>query len=131
MANRKWEDIQTLGQGHIVLEGRLAMSAGPTITRAEGVGFEAAIAGVGDYTVTPTDIDGSVMPFEALVSCTVTIGRGAAAFVDDDVAEYFFDAAAGVLHLLVYDISAGALDDIAAGSEVSFRACFRNSTVTT
>lgn len=121
---------ETVGYGRIDIEGRVVMIAGPDVSRVEGAGFTAARAGAGDYTITPINTDGTVARFEGLVKGTATIFRASAAYVDDDKLETFWDATAGVFHVLCSDISGAALDDLAADSGFSFSLTFRNSTVT-
>lgn len=128
--NGTFNTKQTYGYGRVDIEGSAVLAAGPTISRVEGAGFAVARAGAGDYTITPTNPDGSAAKYEALVAVSLSISRDSAAFVDDDVLEYFWDSTNQVLHVLNIDRSGGALDDLAAGSGFSFKATFRNSSVT-
>ena len=124
MASRIWTTLQTLGKRRHLIEGSFAPNGSSALVAADvkGKGFSVAYISTGLYRVTFED------KYVGLESFTLGLMLNAA---DDKMLQFGpYDPSAKTLDIRSYDISGGALADIAANANnrISFQVIFNDST---
>ena len=125
MANRNFDDVQTLGKGIKVIAGSFAPNGSSALSAAavKGKGFTVAYTSTGLYTLTLQD------KYVDLISavCQVQLAAG-----DDKYLQVgSYSAANKTLEIRCWDASGAAVADIAANANnrINFVLVMKNSSV--
>lgn len=125
MANRNYEVLKTLGKRRAVIAGSFAPNGSSAISAAgnKGRGFTVARTGTGTYTITLS---------EAWSQCDAAVASLQLATADDKfVTVGPIDMSAKTIVIYAWDISGGALADVAAdaNNRINFILVLRNSSI--
>jgi hypothetical protein len=127
MSSRNYQGIvQTLNVQPRIIAGSFAPNGSSAISAASnlGLGWSVAYVSTGLYRVTLTD------SFPYLLSVVASLQVATAD--DKFAANVAYTASTKVLDIRVYDLSTGALADVAAdaGNRINFMCLFQDSSVT-
>jgi hypothetical protein len=125
MANRLFQQFQgTLDKGVVMLQGSFAPDTANAPTTVKGKGFSVARTSTGLFTITLQDT------YQHLISGQVSLqlAAGDDKFVQLGAVDV---ASAKTIQIRVWDISGGAVADIAANANnrINFSLLLKNSTV--
>lgn len=126
MANRNFDNVQTLGKGVKVIAGSFAPNGSSAVSAAsvKGIGFTVARTGTGQFTITLSDAYVDYLS----ITASLALSAGDDKFLQLGAVDV---VTAKTIVVNVWDVSGAAATDVAANAanRIHFVAWLKNSTV--